>query len=369
MVKNQNKKKIIWLTSSYFYDVDLPIVPVIAKNHCIDWYIFLEYSKSYNDDEILSTTFSKNDNMNVTVNKSKMRVKDPRRILLFLKLIKMIKKEKYDIVYINRFDIFLFPLLYLCKVKNVVYACHDVVSHVGFNKYFDFMQKFIFNRFKNFHIFSQEQYNIFMSKYSGKNVFMARLVLKDFGKSEMKPKTNKIVFTYFGEIRENKGIEYLIEVGNKLYETHHGHFIINIFGYTPEWEKYEKQIKYSEVFNLDIRRIKNNEIPDIFCSSHFVVLPYKDVTQSGILNIAYNYYTPVISSDFKGFKEYVDDGENGFLFKPMDSDDLYRKMKYIIEHFEDYLQIKQNLMDFVEKNCSINSITDEYLKFFDKPIK
>ena len=369
MENSMNRKKIFWLTADYFYDVDLPIVPEIAKHHCIDWHIFLDYAKSYNDDEILSADLPETDQLKVFVVNSKLKGKDPRRLLLFLKMIRKIKRGKYDIVYINLFDSFyFFPLLYLCRIKNIVYACHDVVIHVGFKKLY-LIEKIILHKFQNFHIFSQEQYNTFIAKLPEKNVFMARLALKDFGKSEAQPLDDKIVFTYFGVIRENKGIEYLIEAGNKLHETHHGKFMINIFGYTPEWEQFEKQIKYSESFNLEIRRIENSEIPDIFCSSHFIVLPYKDVTQSGILKIAYNYCTPAICSDFNGFREYVEDGNNGYLFQPMDSDDLCRKMKYIIEHFEDYASIKQNLQNFVEKHCSINAITAEYLKFFDKPLK
>jgi len=365
----ENQKRIFWITAGYFYDVDLPIVSEIAKQHCIDWHIFLLYCKSYNDDEILSTTFPENDNLKVSVHQSGLREKDPRNLLECAKLIKTIKKEKYDIVYIDGDSFYLFPLLYACRVKNVICACHDVIPHVGEEKLAIMMQEFIIHRFKNFHIFSQEQYDIFMSNYPAKNVFMARLALKDFGKSEVKPPDDKIVFTYFGVIRENKGIEYLIEAGNQLHKTHRGKFIINILGYTPEWEKYETQIKYPEAFNLDIRRIENSEIPKIFCSSHFIVLPYKDISQSGILHIAYNYCTPAICPDFKGFREYVEDGNNGYLFQPMDSNDLYCKMTHIIEHFDDYLQIKQNLKNFVEKNCSINAITDVYLKFFDKPLK
>lgn len=364
------KKRIFWLTACYFYDVDLPIVPEITKHHSIDWHIFLENANGFHDDEIRSGAFPKNDNLNVIVeNKAKYRTKDPRRFFLFLKLIRTIKQGKYDFVYIDILDQFyLFPLLYLFRVKNLVFASHDVLPHVGFGKLFVMLNKFMMKRFNNFQVFSQEQYHIFVKMYPEKNVFMARLALKDFGISNLNPPTDKIVFTYFGIIRENKGIEHLIAAGNKLHESHQGKFIIKILGDTSEWSKYQKQIKYSEAFQLKISRIEDSEIPDIFCSSHFIVLPYKDVTQSGILNIAYNYCTPAICSDFKGFREYVDHGHNGFLFTPMDNDDLYQKMKHIIEHFEDYPQIKQNLKEFIEKNCSINMIVNEYLKFFYKKL-
>lgn len=62
----------------------------------------------------------------------------------------------------------------------------------------------------------------------------------------------------------------------------------------------------------EFRRIDDEEIPELFTKSDYLVLPYEDVAQSGPHMIAYNYNLPVIASDIDGFKERVVDGENGF---------------------------------------------------------
>ena len=46
-----------------------------------------------------------------------------------------------------------------------------------------------------------------------------------------------------------------------------------------------------------------------------VVLPYRSATQSGILNIAYGYETPVVITQVGGLAEFVDDGQTG-VFVP-----------------------------------------------------
>jgi len=366
------KPKIFWLTGDNYFDVDYPIVPKMAEEYCIDWHIFLGYNKSYNEDEILSTHFPANENLKVSIHKSKVRARNPKRISEYLKLIKTIKAGKYNIIYIDMFDMsYLFPLLFLFRIKKIVYACHDFDIHVGFELGFIafLLKKFNFRCFKNFQFFSKSVHNKFIEKYPKKNTFMARLALKDFGESQVNPPTDKIVFTYFGTIRENKGVEYLIEAGNSLYETYKDKFIINILGHTSEWLKYDKQIKNREAFNLDIRGIENHEIPNVFCSSHFIILPYKDVSQSGVLHIAYNYYTPAICPDFDGFREYIDNNETGYLFEPQNSDSLKKVMeKIIIDDNRDYPKIKSGLNKFIEKNISSKAITKEYIHFFNKII-
>jgi glycosyltransferase involved in cell wall biosynthesis len=43
------------------------------------------------------------------------------------------------------------------------------------------------------------------------------------------------------------------------------------------------------------------------------VLPYRSATQSGIVQIAYNFDTPVIATDVGGLAEIVKDGVSGLI--------------------------------------------------------
>ena len=62
--------------------------------------------------------------------------------------------------------------------------------------------------------------------------------------------------------------------------------------------------------------IDNNEIATYFFAADVVVLPYNEVTQSGVLQIAYAFGKPVVATCLGGFKEAVENGKNGFLVPP-----------------------------------------------------
>ena len=209
-----------------------------------------------------------------------------------------------------------------------------------------------------------------MEKYKKKNTFYAPLALKGFGVAkESEIARDKVVFLFFGSIRENKGLEYLIAAANKLYEKYGNKFVVKIYGGCSNWEHYSKIIRYNECFDLQIRRIENDEVANLFSASDYLILPYKDVTQSGPLLISYYYGIPVIASDHDGFREYIQDKENGFLFNNRDSNDLYCVMSRILDGNYNDKKIKENLLKFVSDNIEIEKIITLYDKAFGEIIK
>jgi D-inositol-3-phosphate glycosyltransferase len=69
------------------------------------------------------------------------------------------------------------------------------------------------------------------------------------------------------------------------------------------------------VFN---QYIPNEEVGVYFSAADIVVLPYLTATQSGILQIAYNFDRPVIVTDVGGLAESVDQGRTGYVVPPAD---------------------------------------------------
>jgi glycosyltransferase involved in cell wall biosynthesis len=151
-----------------------------------------------------------------------------------------------------------------------------------------------------------------------------------------------------------------------VYEKTNNKFKIKIFGYCSDWEKYERLIKYPEIFELRIESIQNEEIPRLFKESHYLVMPYQDLAQSAALTVAFNYNLPVIASGIDSLKEFIIDGKNGFLFEKGSIDSLAAVMMRLLDADEkSYLQIKQNLSAYVEKNYSMESIVKLYVDYFE----
>ena len=75
--------------------------------------------------------------------------------------------------------------------------------------------------------------------------------------------------------------------------------------------------------------IKHSEVDYYYHASDLVVLPYKEIYQSGVMMMALSYEVAVLSSDLPPLKEIITDNETGFLFKSESSDSLSEKLNYI----------------------------------------
>lgn len=364
------QKKICWVTGSGFFDVDEPIIPHLSKHFDIYWIVVREKKSWYTEEHIRN--YMQDNNIKGNVINVKGRFFSIYQMHAYFKVMSNIIKQSPDLCYVNYLGFpFLWPLLLLSPISNekLVYPCHDFIDHknIPYRRIISFSKKIIFKNVQSFHFFSRNQLELFKQRYHPVNTFYAPLALKAFGeKIPHCPNTEgKVVFLFFGNIRENKGLQYLIDAANMLCQNYLGRFVVKIAGYTSDWDKYAVKIKNPSVFELDIRRIENAEIPDLFSKTDYLVLPYEDVTQSGPLLISYNYNVPVIASDHPGFREYINNGYNGFLFTNADSSSLFHVMENCIINRNNYETICTNLSTYVEENCSTNKIIDKYKKGID----
>ncbi len=75
----------------------------------------------------------------------------------------------------------------------------------------------------------------------------------------------------------------------------------------------------AEVIRLVDGFVPDDTVEDYFLAADLAVLPYVSATQSGIIQIAYNYDLPVVTTNVGGLPEVVRDGETGFIVPPEDS--------------------------------------------------
>jgi glycosyltransferase involved in cell wall biosynthesis len=363
-------KKIAWITSNNFIDVDLPIIKNLSleKSLEITWYVILTKNRinNYNINDIRQELNYLNIKTNFIFLNNRFR-----SILTFLKIFRFIVKlrlTKPNIIYI---DCIIEPYLSVIvklffNTKRVIIALHDVELHSGSPKIQNFFQNFKIFLFFNFHIFSNTQKSIFNSKYGLKKSFNIPLYLQQYGESNNLPNNDMIHFLFFGTIRKNKGLEYLIEAANKLSISHKGKFNIKIAGKCNNWSFYDNLIIDKDVFEISTEAVPNENIADLYCKSHYIVLPYKDVTQSGPLMLAFNYGIPPITSNLPGFKELITDKEIGYLFNSEDSDSLYSIMSMIIDSDNsEYYTMKSNLIKNVKLKYNINEICSLYTEMFN----
>lgn len=359
-------KKIAWITGSNFFNVDEPLMRELSKSFDIYWIVFV--SKNEKEKDVLHKMFYA-----VGVKgeiKEYDRLRSYKTLLTYIKTINSLKKDLYDLYYIDYLGMpYFFPVICLLGIKRrkLVYACHDFIDHVNIKrrKFIARYKKFIFNMVGTVKLFSKTQYDLFRSKYANIQSFYSPLCLQYYGEpTEKKVDDGRVHFLFFGSIRENKGLDLLIHAANKLGEKYSGRFVVSVCGSCSNWSEYDKLIKDDGCFNLVIRRIDNGEIPDLFVKSDYLVLPYRDVTQSGPLSIAYCYNVPVIASDHDGFKEFIENGTTGLLFKDGDVNDLSHVMEEAILKRFNYNKMKEKQKSYVDKNLTNNKIIEQYKEMF-----
>jgi len=131
------------------------------------------------------------------------------------------------------------------------------------------------------------------------------------------------VILYFGFIKPYKGLEHLIDAVPRL----RGHWgpdrlrVLMVGDVYGDRRAYDDRIAASgaaDVVRFHAEYVADQEVERWFVASDLVVLPYVSATQSGIVQIAWNYDTPVVTTDVGGLPEVVRDGETGFLVPPCD---------------------------------------------------
>lgn len=134
-----------------------------------------------------------------------------------------------------------------------------------------------------------------------------------------------------GKIKPYKGIEHLLPAFQKL-ASRDEHYRLIIAGEVQKGhDKYLESLMLAMQTEIEKDRIilKTQFIPDeemeiYLKAADVLVLPYKDIFQSGVLFLGYSFGLPVIVTDVGSFREEVVEGETGYLCEPGDPADLER---------------------------------------------
>ena len=362
------RKRIVWVTPVSFIDCNLELVPFLSHTYDIYWIITASATPSIYD----KIKRMENNSLRIELYLNKTKWYMPMKFFSSKRFYRYLCGIKSNLIYINEAPqlwSYYAACLFL-PIEKTVFALHNVKTpkgarHEHFARYY--MNKVI-KRFQLFQVFSNNQNNYLKSRTSGKNILYAQLTLENFGPPVVRSHFMDITnFLSFGYIRDYKRLDLLIVAAQKLYEETNKPFIVTIAGVCNDWGKYAKMIKYPQLFNLHIGFIDYEDVPSFFSNCDYAVFPYQDIAQSGALMQAFYYHVPSITSDIPSFREFINNGENGFLFKAEDVislKDIMKRVLYFSKDEKDKLIISTKA--YVERNHSIDSLADKYISFFDK---
>ena len=364
-----SKKKISWVTPDYFLDVDIPIVPNLLDEYDIIWIILFPWRNNRYKEEDLSKYAKKYNNLSIFFVHSKYFRYDPRTFFVYRKILKLIERSQANLIYFN--IVLDNPLLYslfkwLPKDKCVITA-HDGSIKSIMGSVTKSMFRKCYPNCKYVNMFSESQAALFKINYPGPEIFVIPLALKDFGVPNVTLRNDCVSFVSFGTMHAEKNIQLIIEAANQLFEEGVRNFKVSINGVWRISDTPNQLIRYPEIFEIRNTLIPNNDIPNLFCSNHYAIYAYKEMSQSGAVKVAFNYYTPVIVSDLPGFKDEVEEDINGYFFKSENIDSLKDVMRKCIDKTtEDYNALFGRMRDNIDRKYSVKALLPKYKAMFSK---
>ncbi|MDP4231051.1 MAG: glycosyltransferase [Bacteroidota bacterium] len=124
---------------------------------------------------------------------------------------------------------------------------------------------------------------------------------------------------FFGYIRKYKGLDILLRAMPIILKSLPDLRLIvagEFYGDEPEYRKLIDDLHIpAQNLVLATDYIANDKVATYFSAANVVVLPYRTATQSGIVQIAYNFDVPVIATGVGGLAEVVIDGVSGMITK------------------------------------------------------
>ena len=167
---------------------------------------------------------------------------------------------------------------------------------------------------------------------------------------------------FFGYIREYKGLEYLCKAMMLVHEKYPDLKLVIAGGGKIyfDWKPYSN-LDYIELYN---RFIDLPELANFLDSCEFSVCPYKDATQSGVVQTAFSMNVPMIVTDVGALSEVVENNKNGIVIPPCDSMALADAIIYLLDNPQKLIDMRLNIENEWKKNMSWSPIADKYIQCY-----
>lgn len=236
-------------------------------------------------------------------------------------------KNKFDVIHLTwPLNVYEF-IVYFLK-NRMLLTVHDPFPHTGLDTFIvRLRRKVAFWLIPKFIILNRNQRQQFLDYYSLNEACVLNSMLSCYTylrtvspKSSSIPLEGKKYILFFGKISQYKGLDYLLPAMCKVHSHCPDLHLVVAGGGTFHFdiEKY-KNLDYIHIEN---RFIEQEELVALIKNSYFVVCPYTDATQSGVVMSAFAFNKPSVVTNVGGLGEMVIDGKFGRVIKEKDVEAL-----------------------------------------------
>jgi glycosyltransferase involved in cell wall biosynthesis len=292
--------------------------------------------------------------------KSFSKIKKFQKYFAYLgRLYSMMNKNEYNIVHFQAFrrrrmESLFFFLLSLKKI-NLVYTVHDV-DPLDWSRTDKLLNNIIYSSATRLIAHSETNKKLLENKYGvdGNKIsvvphgsfdesYPENSISQADAREKLGLNENHNVILFFGAVKEYKGIDLLLKAAAKASEKIKD-LVLVIAGKAEHdslEEEYLEQIKKIEsplTVIPHFKFIEKNEVEIYFRAADAAALPYRIISHSGVLHLAYSYGKPVIASRVGDFEEFIHEDETGFL---SDKENIGQLSDSIIKAFSSKNKLKE----------------------------
>jgi len=384
--------KILYLSSIWFSDIDISMLSELQKKVDVDYVLTIDQSNLKGCAVSIDTPYPHSgmfspsiypelDKFSRVIDTKKMFIQNiyhGKRLLNIgpslgliwasICLLWFVLKNHYDVIHTPVEPTYLRFWMFLMN-KKIILANHDPLPHSG-----DIVSpnlKKSYRKFNHFQIFNKAQKEEFIARYhlENKHVYDSKLsvyhYLNIFNIEYNDVSDDYILF--FGRISPYKGLDYLLPAMTivhdkipdlKLVVAGRGKYHFNIDEYVG--------LSYIEIRN---RFIDDDELARLIAHSKFIVCPYTDATQSGVLMSCFAFNKTAIVTNVGGLPDMVGNGKYGMIVPEKNIEDL---AKAIISLYQDENKLKsfENGIseEYFNGEMSWDKITDKYVSMYNNVI-
>ena len=297
-------------------------------------------------------------------------------LVAIIKIVKYLRKEKYDIVHIQSSKagilgrisskIAKVPLVIytandfyylessLSKQKKIVYLFAEKVA-ARFCDYLLFISRSVLEEAQKIKLKNDNKLIYIGPPIQNYRVFEKNNQIIDKIKIEFSISDDELIIGCVARLVQNKGIDLFIDIVEKLDRLKINAKYV-LVGDGPLYNEMTKKIKNAKLENKIIMSgfIENyNDVLNIMSTFDIFCLPTRREGFGLVFAEAMSYGIPVVGPNIKPICEFVENNKSGLLCKPECVDDFVNKIKQLYEN--------RNLRELIGKNGR-----DRICKIFDQ---
>ncbi len=280
-------------------------------------------------------------------------------ILKFYLLVIVVKPK---IIHFQWFKAPLFDYVFLHLIKSIrpklriIYTAHNILPHNSGEKFKNIFLK-IYNKVDKVIVhdnstklelirsFKLKESKIAVILHGLLNIPIVEKENYKLSKEQINFR-NKVVFLFIGNISEYKGIDLIIEVWNN-YEQINSNNKIQLLICGHDKDNLLSELKPFKNVTICNKFLTDEEFVMFIRKSDIVLLPYKKISQSGVLLTVLNEEKNVIVSNIGGLTQPFDVSDIGWILEDTSADSLKEK-------------ILMAVIDFKNKNTDFAKIREYY---------